>query len=361
MEPVTHLLTGAALGRTGFNRKTKLATIAMCLAAEAPDFDILAYFKGSVVGFAHHRGFTHTIWGVPLMAAAVVAFLWVWMKAWRRLRPERPEALRHSNAIPMRWGLLFGFACIAGYTHLLLDLTNNYGIRPFWPFFNRWYSWDIVFIYDPWILAALFLSLTLPGLFGLVNSEIGARQRGPRGRGAAIAGLLFVLLVWGVRDYQHRRAVAAMDALEYQGEIPKRIGAYPYPANPFKWHGVVETSAFYETVTVDSSKPEVDPAGRALVYYKTTPTDVTDAAQASYLGRAYMDWARFPLLQVQKKDNPDPGWEVWFHDVRFMYPERRNSALAAYVILDPQLRVDDEAFATPNVIKDRLDGQQTLR
>ena len=36
MEPVTHFLTGACLGRSGFNRKTAYATLAMTLAAEAP-------------------------------------------------------------------------------------------------------------------------------------------------------------------------------------------------------------------------------------------------------------------------------------------------------------------------------------
>ena len=37
MEPITHFLTGACLGRAGLNRKTALATAATTLAAEAPD------------------------------------------------------------------------------------------------------------------------------------------------------------------------------------------------------------------------------------------------------------------------------------------------------------------------------------
>ena len=46
MEPVTHFLTGATLARTGFNRKTALATVTMMLAAEAADMDIVAYGEG---------------------------------------------------------------------------------------------------------------------------------------------------------------------------------------------------------------------------------------------------------------------------------------------------------------------------
>ncbi|MFZ0299857.1 MAG: hypothetical protein WAM13_16010 [Candidatus Sulfotelmatobacter sp.] len=41
MEPITHFLTGACMGRAGLNRKTALATAVLTLAAEAPDLDVL--------------------------------------------------------------------------------------------------------------------------------------------------------------------------------------------------------------------------------------------------------------------------------------------------------------------------------
>jgi len=77
LEPVTHFLTGACLGRAGLNRKTALATITLTLAAESPDIDILWYFKGSTVGFAHHRGFNHTFLGIPVMAAFTIGVVWL--------------------------------------------------------------------------------------------------------------------------------------------------------------------------------------------------------------------------------------------------------------------------------------------
>ena len=42
----------------------------------------------------------------------------------------------------MRWGLLYGFVLIALLSHLLLDWTNNYGLRPFFPFNPHWYALD---------------------------------------------------------------------------------------------------------------------------------------------------------------------------------------------------------------------------
>ena len=55
-------------------------------------------------------------------------------------------------------------------------------------------------------LAGAHRGLALPALFGLINQEIGARSKGPRGRTGAIVALACLVLIWGVRDYQHRRA-----------------------------------------------------------------------------------------------------------------------------------------------------------
>lgn len=346
MEPVTHFLTGACIARTGFNRKTALATVAMTLAAEASDIDIVAYVKGSAFGFVHHRGFTHTVWGIPFVAAFVVGVLWAWMKVWRRTHPEKPGTL------PLRWGLLFLFSCFAGYSHLLLDFTNNYGVRPLWPLVNHWYAWSIVFILEPVILLILIAALVLPALFGLVSQEIGARQKGPRGRGAAIAALVAIVMLWGIRDFEHRRALAALDSLEYGGQAPTRVFASPKPINPFQWYGIVETDSRYELLSVDSLRPEVSPNGRSYVYFKSPDTEITRAAKDSYLGRGYLDWAMFPVLEMQPRNAADSGATVVMKDLRFVMPDRNRSAVTAYVDLDSKLHVEGQGFVHKNNVRD---------
>ena len=69
MEPITHFLTGACIGRAGLNRKTAYATLAAVLAAEAADIDVLWAFAGPVEELKHHRGITHTFLGAPVVAA----------------------------------------------------------------------------------------------------------------------------------------------------------------------------------------------------------------------------------------------------------------------------------------------------
>lgn len=338
MEPVTHFLTGACLGRAGLNRKTALATATVTLAAEAPDIDVLGRFKGSVFGFAHHRGFTHSFLGLILVSAATVGVVYLWWVL-------RGRKVKDPN-LPPRWGLLFVFAYVAGLSHLLLDFTNNYGLRPFWPFYERWYSWDIVFIVEPVMLILLVGGLVLPAFFSLINREIGVRQKGPKGRVGATLALMGIVILWGVRDYEHRRAVTAMEARTYQGVDAIRLSAYPYYWDPFRWYGVVETPNFFAQVLVDSTKPDVDPQSQMRIRYKPEETPVTIAAKKTYLGSVYLDWAKYPITETEQLATG--GYIVHLRDLRYDYPGRAGrSPLGASVELDRDLNEIREYFGSP--------------
>lgn len=339
LEPVTHFLFGANLGRAGLNRKTALATAVLTLAAEAPDLDVFSRFGGSAFALNHHRGFTHSFLGIPIVAAAVVAFMYaIWRMRGRKTRDPK---------LPPRWGLLFAYACLAGLSHILLDYTNSYGIRPFWPFSERWYSWDIVYIYEPVMWAVLILGLTVPGLFSLINQEISSRRIRditPRGRVAASLALLAVFALWGLRDYEHRRALAALEARNYHGADALRISAYSYPTNPFLWYSVAETPAFFATMDVNSLTPEVDPAGEMQIRYKPEETPITLAAKRSYLGRVYLSWAQYPITETEELSpglmNNHAAYRVRFRDLRYLYPGQASKApLGASVFLTQDLKV----------------------
>jgi len=317
----------------------------LTLAAEAPDLDVLGRFGGPAFGFAHHRGFTHSFLGVPIDAAVVVGFVYL---IWRLRGPK----VKDPN-LPPRWGLLFLFACLAGLSHILLDFTNNYGVRPFWPFSEKWYSWDIVFIFEPIMFAFLLLGLIVPSFFWLIDREIGVRPRGPRGRIAATLALVGVVLLWVVRDYEHRRAVNALAARTYAGADPLRVSAYPSLANPFHWYGVVEAPDFFALAPVNSLVPEVDPEDHLDIRYKPEETPITLAAKKSYLGRVYLSWAQYPITETEVLDPPNGGYIVDFQDLRFvqlpsLLNRRRDArgALGAGVRLDKNLNVVGDVYGS---------------
>jgi inner membrane protein len=252
MEPVTHFLTGACLGRSGFNRKTAYATLAMCLAAEAPDIDILWGWRGPVSGFEHHRGFTHTLLGAPVMALAVTGLVWLIHRV--RKKP---------TAVAPRWLLLWFFALIADFSHILLDFTNNYGVRPFFPFNPHWYSWSIIFIFDPLIFLALVGSFALPWLFGLADNEIGARRKPFRSRGWSIAALLFIVLWWSLRNAERAHAIGMVRTAGVVSDPILRMDAEPYPIDPFAWHVIAETHDYYQTAEVHTLHDQIEASLRS--------------------------------------------------------------------------------------------------
>ena len=315
------------------NRKTGLATLTLVLASETPDLDIVTLFGGSVSYLQHHRGITHTLLGAPFVAAGTLGLVY---GVYRLLlsRGRKP-------AMPPNWRLLYLYALFAVLIHVFLDFTNSYGVRPLAPFNPRWYSWDIVFILDPIILAVLLLALVTPALFGLISEEIGGRKY-PRGRGAAIFALIcFAVLIY-LHDFEHRRAVNLLKSVTYGDQDPRRVSAYPSALNPFVWYGVVETRDFLESTVVNPRAGQIDPEGTSTLRHKPEETPATLAAEKSRLGQVYLDWAQYPVVEADQLP-AEEGYKVEFVDLRFanLSSDRQPPPLTGYVILDPKLRVVD--------------------
>jgi inner membrane protein len=340
MDPFTHLLTGACLARAGFNRKAAYATAAMVVAADLPDIDVVWSLGGPVAAFQHHRGWTHTFLGVPLETAAVVGAAWLWHR-WRSRADKPPTA-------PVRWTWLYVCTLVALLSHLLLDWTNNYGLRPFFPFNPRWYAGSFVFIFEPVMFALLLMAFIAPALFGLIGSEVGARRDRFRGRGWAIVALLGIAALWGWRFMEQQKALQLVAEQDFGGAQVLQLSANPLPINPFKWHMVIETAEFYQLAEVDllSGTVATTPAD---TLYKPPITPATLAAKRSWLGEVYLDWSQLPLVEeAPRSSDPDAAGltTVTFRDLRFMYDVaflkgRQNAPLSGEVTLDADHRVEE--------------------
>jgi inner membrane protein len=339
MEPVTHFLTGACIGRAGLNRKTAYATLVAVLAAEAADIDVLWGLAGPVEELKHHRGITHTLIAVPVVAAAAVGAVWLfdrWRRRWR-YRKANPSGQNEkaSTALspPLHLGWLYLTALFSALSHLLLDWTNNYGLRPFFPFNPRWYAGSFVFIYEPVLWALLSLALIMPWLLGLADSEIGIKKKKFRGRGWAIFALTGMVLLWGWRWAEQGRARALADNTQITSAPVKRMALEPYPVNLFRWHAILETEEYFQTAEINTLSGEIESDPRRDVLYKPPATAATEAAKRTLLGQVYMDWGTWAVVRdVGQEPIPVPGMEspklprsrtwttVEFYDLRFDYP-----------------------------------------
>jgi inner membrane protein len=340
MEPITHFLTGACIGRAGLNRKTAYATLVAVLAAEAADIDVLWGLAGPVEELKHHRGITHTFLAVPVVAAAAVGMVWVFDR-WRERRRRRKLAVADEQAPvevpglppirqkdgewmghgappvnsgspgprtrqPVHWGWLYLAAVLSALSHLLLDWTNNYGLRPFFPFNPRWYAGSFVFIADPVLWALLLAAFVIPALLGLVGGEIGLRRAAFRGRGWAIFALTGMVLLGCWRWTEQGRARMLVENTEIATAPVKRIGLEPYPINPFRWHAILETAEYYQTAEIDTRTGEILSDPRRDVIYKPPATAATEAAKRTLLGQVYLDWGTWAVVRDVGQE-PIPG------------------------------------------------------
>ena len=174
----------------------------MVLAANAPDFDAVSWFAGSGTYIHWHRNITHSLIAIPFMALLTVAIVrWLGRKE-------------------VRWLPAFLIAMVAVASHLILDLTNVYGVRLLLPFSGHWFHWDITPIVDLALWAILLLGVAAPWFGRLVGSEIGERKREVGGGWAIVALLLF-----SAYDYTRSVGSSRVDLqackLEYSIVSPK--------------------------------------------------------------------------------------------------------------------------------------------
>ena len=287
------------MARAGLARFCPRATVLLVLSANAPDIDIVALASGPLKYFEAHRGYTHSIIGLPFMALLTVVVV----------------AALFRQRLP--WGRAWLLCALGVASHLLIDWTNDYGIRLLLPFSSTWFALDINSLYDGAILAALIFAALWPYLERLVNGEIGVR--GPAGRGVAAFALLFFLVYDCGRALMHSRAIAQLQSVLYDGAVPLRTAALPNPFDPFHWKGVVETPRSFQVAPVNplaSFEPR-----SALVFYKLPGTRSLRIAAQTEPFQYFLYFARFPVWSEDHVGSGDaPLTRIELTDLRFGLP-----------------------------------------
>lgn len=163
MDNVTHTLIGVLVGeavasftkpsQNGLSQRSRRAVLVttMAVGSNLADLDFLySTVTGSKLDYLlHHRGHTHTF----VIAFLIAAAMWLAFELWARRR--RVAVSRSDRAMVALVALL------APVLHILMDLTNNYGVHPWWPLDNRWFYGDSVFIVEPLLWAAIAPTLFL--------------------------------------------------------------------------------------------------------------------------------------------------------------------------------------------------------
>lgn len=356
MDPIAHTLVGAALAKSGLEKRSGYAALALVVGANLPDVDAVTYFVSSDLGLYFRRGWTH---GLPAIA------LWPFVLAGMLTLLDR--ALGRGRA---RFGTLLPLSLLAVATHPALDWLNNYGMRWLMPFDGRWFYGDAVFIVDPWIWLALggalflatsrgarrltawglsiaglsFLVLTgVPGLLpgkilfvtslaglalarfmGLPRTEPG-RERLQKGGLAFVFGYTLAMVV--LSSTAHRWTLAELKA---RGIEVERLMVAARPMTPFTRDFVAATPSsflhgshsFWPEARLTLSPEEIP---------RTDDSPLMKAALKEREVRGFAIWARFPWAEVVEERE---GFRVTLRDAR--YARRGTDGFGTAVVLLPR-------------------------
>jgi membrane-bound metal-dependent hydrolase YbcI (DUF457 family) len=131
MDPFTHLLFGYLIGFGIWGPGQMQFVVAAALAGGLPDADVLLYPLARWVPAVRHRGLSHSIVGVTVIAAVGTFVL--------------PPVFAHFLGASFGSGapIYFFLALeVGGLSHILLDSLDHWSIPPFAPFSNQEYHLD---------------------------------------------------------------------------------------------------------------------------------------------------------------------------------------------------------------------------
>lgn len=316
MDPVTHALTGAVISRTGFyQRFGRTATIIFITAALIPDIDHFSLrFAGPLAYLKYHRGFTHSVAGSFIIAAAIAGIASL-------IKPVRERMNRPT---------LFFFSLLGIYSHIFLDLITSYGTQVFFPFSHKRYSLDMVFIIDFYFTAILFIPLLL------------MKFKKEWSRGLAIISLAGMALYLGFAYIEKGISIDRVKVENNKNHINgSRIEAVPLPLSPFKWAVYTEDAEKFYQTNMDNL------SGNSTVEVfqkKTNGNGITDKVEALDIVKTYLWFARFPVISVKQEDG---GYLVEYYDIRFnALPNRKPFLLRLFLDKNGSLKHADLNFHT---------------
>ncbi|MFM8315492.1 MAG: metal-dependent hydrolase, partial [Deltaproteobacteria bacterium] len=281
MDNITHSLVGILTAEsalevlrirqpnTVLTRKTRIAFwLSALLANNFCDLDFIPtlFLEPKRLQYLlHHRGHTHTLLLAPLQALIILLGFWGWGQ-WKKISWEKHEKVGVS------------FLTLLGVVlHLFLDFLNQYGVHPFWPFYNGWFYADMMFIVEPWIWLTLLPLLWFStrhrwvraGVGGLLISACALLALSgfvPKTMAFLVtlwgAGLMLVFayvshrfrlsiayfmlgvvgLIFGLESYGLKKEILNRFKLEEPSVTVNDIILSPFPSNPICWQVVtVET------------------------------------------------------------------------------------------------------------------------
>ena len=397
MDPITHGITGALIGKGVFSERSgPVAVFAATLGAVFPDVDVVGEVisRDPLAIIKYHRGITHSFVALPLFAALLA---WCTRAVARRRGMEAPSWARLT--------VIYG-AGIA--SHIFLDGTTSFGTRMWAPLSEKRVAWDLMFIFDFVLSSCVLLPQVAAWIYSAGDPRLG-RSRALRMwalssvaatlvwavalvagypfhlwivalASALIAALFFLPAVggWGFRRKRsswcqagmwvtaayicfcalaHHAALRQVQAFAAANHLDvQRIGALPVPPSPLDWGDAIRTQDGVYQARFDLRNPE-----------KPSFYLVPDSSPDPFIRRAlelpevqlYWQFARFPTIHTS-----DLGDDhiVDFSEHRFTNGNRRSPQPFSYrLVFDPAGALLEEGWLQNGMFMQLMRRMQPAR
>ena len=391
MDPLTHGLTGALVGKAFFTgprssapghaEGARIAVYAATLGSVFPDIDVLLgpITRNDLATIELHRGFTHSFSGIPAFAILLATLTLVYV----RLRDMKAPS----------WGRLAVIYGLGIASHVLLDVITSFGTMIWSPWNHTRVAWDLVSIVDfamtavvllPHVLARVYRAREgsflraarawiILSLCGIAAAGLVGAAGFPTSVGAVVAasvifaavlflpawrdwgirvlpstwarvGLLALLAYLGFCATAHRNALRQVEQFAADhGLRVERVGALPLPPSAAHWDGLIRTpdGVYQMNLRLGSGNPGTEP----LVYRffpDAPPNQYTEAARRLPKVQVYLWFARFPVFRFA--DHGDRK-VLEISDLRFFGRAGRRAPFTFRVTFDAAGHVIQQALA----------------
>ncbi len=277
MDPVTHGIVGLAIAAmTGEPAAiTNPYAIGCLIGAVIPDGDIIMQVKGHYSYLKSHRGVSHSLPFALLYGGAIALLL----------------SMLFPGAIFLK---LFLYSLAGCLSHLILDITNSYGAKIFWPFFNKKYTADLLLVYDP-VLLILSIAIIVPAFRTIIHPVI-----------VLFLFLTYIIFRSWMKIYVKKTININMDKY---GDI-KFIRVLPSIVGLLKWHFIIKFEDKWVVGEIKLFSKKI----KVIDVLENLDTKLYDAIKNTEIAEFFGEFT--PIFHVECK-KLKVGYEFSFTDLRY--------------------------------------------
>lgn len=252
--------------------------LASAVIANLPDIDFILNLFGQVTYHFHHRGFTHSIFGL----SCVIPIAFFLAKVVFKL-PLTNKKL-----------LVWVFAQIVG-SHFLLDYLTSYGVMFLYPLTMDRFAFPLMFIIDP-----ILWTISILGAICIYNKRSCTVSLRKIGLSVMVLSSIW-WLVLGTFKYRS-------ESFAYAQEDTKIIRSFPGPFAPMLWLVLAERSDHsYDTKVVNYFKGAVNMKHHPIDPNKFTQDTIcpqVNSPEGELAFSQYARWSSWSICESANQTNP---------------------------------------------------------